>query len=351
MRAMRMLFRVGALALGAILAVIPAPASAQTDEERAGARAAGLAGLEAYQAGKYDQAVDYFGRAESLMHAPTHLLYLARGNAKLGHLVSAREYYLKLTQERLPSSASKPFRDAQAAGDKELNELEPRIPYVSVVVQGPNAKDVQVTRDGERIPAALLGVPHPEDPGTHTFKAVGENIESADSTITLKEGAHETVLLTLSQSSAPAPAAHGSTGTGTAGFGSDAPPNTDSGASHGNGLRIAGFVTGGIGLVGVGVGALFLVKAHSTDNDANKIADACQATKMCSPQQIQDYTSKHDDSNSQRTVGAVSLIAGGAVLTTGVVMLIVDASSGSHGTASRVQPVLGLNYAGLTGTF
>ncbi len=77
MRAMNMLFRLGAVALGAILAVIPAPASAQTDEERAGARAAGLAGLEAYQAGKYDQAVDYFGRAESLMHAPTHLLYLA----------------------------------------------------------------------------------------------------------------------------------------------------------------------------------------------------------------------------------------------------------------------------------
>ncbi|HEY0467269.1 MAG TPA: hypothetical protein VGC79_23875, partial [Polyangiaceae bacterium] len=151
------------LALAAILAVIPARASAQTDAERAGARSAGLAGLEAYTAGKYEQALDFFTRAESVMHAPTHQLYLARSSAKLGRLVSAREYYLKLTQERLPASASKPFKDAQASGDKELAELEPRVPYVSVVVQGANAKEVQVVRDDEALPQALLGVPHPED--------------------------------------------------------------------------------------------------------------------------------------------------------------------------------------------
>ena len=352
MRAMKMLFRVGTLALGAILAVLPAPASAQTDEERAGARAAGLAGLEAYQAGKYDQAVDYFGRAESLMHAPTHLLYLARGNAKLGHLVSAREYYLKLTQERLSASASKPFRDAQAAGDKELNELEPRLPYVSVVVQGTGAKDVQVTRDGERIPQPLLGVPHPEDPGTHTFKAVAESMESAASTVTLKEGAHETVLLTLSPTEAPAAAARPSTKTGTAGFGSDAPPNTDQPTSHGNGLRVAGFVVGGVGIVGLGVGTVFLLKSSSSRDKANTLYAACRAAHTCDQPEFGDPVNAADsDANSQRTVGAVSMIAGGAALTTGLILLIVDASSSHSSASSRVQPMFGLNYAGLSGRF
>ena len=352
MRAMKMLFRVGTLALGAILAVLPAPASAQTDEERAGARAAGLAGLEAYQAGKYDQAVDYFGRAESLMHAPTHLLYLARGNAKLGHLVSAREYYLKLTQERLSASASKPFRDAQAAGDKELNELEPRLPYVSVVVQGTGAKDVQVTRDGERIPQPLLGVPHPEDPGTHTFKAVAESMESAASTVTLKEGAHETVLLTLSPTEVPAATTtRPSTKTGTAAFGTDALPNTDQ-PSHGNGLRVAGFVVGGVGIVGLGVGTIFLLKSSSTRDKADTLYAACHTAHTCEQPGVGDAVNSADsDANSQRTVGAVSMIAGGAALATGVVLLIVDASS-SHASASRsVQPMFGLNYVGLSGRF
>ncbi len=181
-------------------------------------------------------------------------------------MVSAREYYLKLTQERLSANASKPFRDAQTAGDKELNELEPRLPYVSVVVQGPNAKDVQVTRDGERIPQALVGVPHPEDPGSHTFKATADNMESAASTITLKEGAHETVLLTLSQSATPAATqtpTRGSVVAGTTGFGTEPPPDSDQ-SSHGNGLRIAGFITGGVGIVGLGVGTAFLLKSHST---------------------------------------------------------------------------------------
>ncbi len=353
MRAMKMLFRVGTLALGAILAVLPAPASAQTDEERAGARAAGLAGLEAYQAGKYDQAVDYFGRAESLMHAPTHLLYLARGNAKLGHLVSAREYYLKLTQERLSASASKPFRDAQAAGDKELNELEPRVPYVSVVVQGAGAKDVQVTRDGERIPQPLLGVPHPEDPGTHTFKAVAENMESAASTVTLKEGAHETVLLTLSPTEAPLPAAsRPSVRTGTAAFGSDAPPNTDQSTSHGSGLRVAGWITAGVGVVGLSVGTVFLLKSSSTRDKANTLYAACRAADNCKQPGVGDAVNSTDsDADSQRAIGAAGMIAGGAALTGGLILLIVDASS-SHSSASRsVQPMLGLNYAGLSGRF
>ncbi|MEO6601855.1 MAG: hypothetical protein ABIQ16_18395 [Polyangiaceae bacterium] len=349
---MKLLFGVGALALGTILTVIPAPASAQTDEERAGARAAGLAGLEAYQAGKYEQAVDYFSRAESLMHAPTHLLYLARGNAKIGHLVSAREYYLKLTQDRLAPTASKPFRDAQVSGEKELNDLEPRIPYVSVVVQGAGAKDVQVTRDGERLPPALLGVPHPEDPGSHTFKAAAENMESAASTVSLKEGAHETVLLTLSQTSKPAPRAGGSTTTGTTGFGTEHPEETDS-SRGGNGLRIAAFVTGGVGIVGLGVGTLFLLKSSSTRKKGDELNAACLANQTClEPDTLQKLNGYDDDANGQRTVGAVSMAVGGAALLTGVILLVAD-SGGSHAsTASqRVRPVFGLNYAGLAGSF
>jgi len=338
--------------LAAILAVIPSRASAQTDSERAGARSAGLAGLEAYAAGKYEQALDYFGRAESLVHAPTHQLYLARSNAKLGHLVSAQEFYLKLTQERLPSNASKPFRDAQAAGDKELAELEPRIPYVSVMLQGPKAADAQVTRDGEILPAALIGVPHPEDPGTHTFKASATGMESAPMTVTLKEGVRETVTLTLVAVAGATEGAAAGAGAakGNTGFGADAEADTSS--TRGPGMRIAGFSGIGLGAVGVGIGTYFLIKSASTQSKADDLYNQPCMDPIDHTCNETEVDSIDKSASEQRTVGIVSTIAGGAFLTTGIILLVVDSSaSRPEPQAARIQPVFGLNYAGLSGRF
>jgi hypothetical protein len=352
MRAMTNFSRPSALALGAIVAVLSSTASAQTDEERSGARAAGTAGLEAFNAGKYDQAVDYFGRAESLMHAPTHLLYLGRANGKLGHLVSAREYYLKLTQERLPASASKPFRDAQASGDKELAELEPRLPYVSVVVQGTGAKDVQVTRDQERVPQALVGVPHPEDPGAHTFKATADGMESAPSTVLLKEGAHETVVLTLA-ATATAPPATGPAASGqpaSSGFGSEAVADTPS-AGGTSGMRIASYVGIGVGAVGIGVGIYFISKSATPRNQSNDLYNQCTAAMYCTAAGIARIHSLDSDATSKRNIGIVGIVAGGAFLATGVTLLILDLTSHESGSSASAQAVVGPSYAGIAGRF
>ncbi len=291
------------------------------------------------------------------MHAPTHQLYLARSSAKLGRLVSAREYYLKLTQERLPASASKPFKDAQASGDKELAELEPRVPYVSVVVQGANAKEVQVVRDDEALPQALLGVPHPEDPGTHTFKATATGMESAPSAILLKEGAHETVVLSLSAVASADPAqGMGKVTTGSAGFTDSDAGDAANSKGHGPGLRIAAYSGIALGAVGVGIGSYLLVKAQSTQNHADDLYNACDSAGTCGEEAVGAEVSKADDrAMSQRVAGAVTTIVGGAFLATGVTLLIVDLSgSGSRAEARRapsVRPILGLGYAGLSGQF
>src|SRR5258706_10178573 len=78
---------------------------AQTDEERAGARAAATQGADAFSQNRYADALDLFARAESLVHSPSHLLYMARSLEKLGKLVRARETYLKITRERLEPTA------------------------------------------------------------------------------------------------------------------------------------------------------------------------------------------------------------------------------------------------------
>src|SRR6185503_12180093 len=102
-----MAWRAPASALWALLGVLAvAPdAFAQTDQQRADARAAATDGAVAFQASRWAEALDLFQRAESLVHAPPHVLYIARSQVKLGHLVEAREAYRKLTSETLAPTA------------------------------------------------------------------------------------------------------------------------------------------------------------------------------------------------------------------------------------------------------
>ncbi|MEO6603218.1 MAG: hypothetical protein ABIQ16_25260, partial [Polyangiaceae bacterium] len=157
----------GALLLTASLA------HAQTDLERATARDAANNGRGAFDAGQYEKSIDSFTRAESLVHAPPHLLFLARAQAKLGRLVAAHETYLKITRETLKPNAPRAFRDAQAAAELELPALDARLPYVTVTLQGAPSDGVTVQMDSTSLPAAMIGIPLPADPGQHTFKASG----------------------------------------------------------------------------------------------------------------------------------------------------------------------------------
>src|SRR6187401_1114642 len=138
------------LGLGVLaLSAIAPPALAQTDEQRAAARSLATQGNAAFEAGRYRDAVELFGKAESLMHAPPHLLFMARSHKKLGEFVRAREAYLKIMKETLPASAPKAFRDAQLAAEEEVREVEPKIANLTVKVEGgAGAQNLTVKVDG-----------------------------------------------------------------------------------------------------------------------------------------------------------------------------------------------------------
>src|SRR5437016_5860076 len=121
-----------------------APVMAQTDEQRAGARSLATDGATAFNEGRFKDAVDLFSKAESLVHAPPHLLFIARANTKLGQLVKAREAYLKIAKEQLPANSPQAFRDAQAAASRELATIDHKIGSLAIKVEGaPDAKDLQ----------------------------------------------------------------------------------------------------------------------------------------------------------------------------------------------------------------
>lgn len=353
------------LAIGTILVaaglVTAPPAAAQTKEQKAGARAAADAGGDAFDAGKYAEAADLFERAERLMHAPPHLLYAARSHVKLGHLVEARELYLTLTRERLADSAPRPFRDAQNLGEKELAEVEPRLAYVSIVVQpGAGATSVRVTRNGEPVPAELLGVPAPVNPGEYSYQAFADGMESNATTVKLKEGTRETVLLTLrdipgASKNKPAPAGSpAAAGTSTAGGSLTTPPPGDSGSSGGGRPLLVGSIAGfGVAVAGGVVGTLFLLKSGETSDESDTKFKACNAVKMCP--EGSDLAKEIDDidaeATTQQAIGITGLVVGGVGLAAGVTLLILDQNRSTATSSTSVTPVIGLNYWGVSGRF
>ena len=94
-------------------------------------------------------------------------------------------------------------------------------------------------------------------------------------TVTVTEAAKQTVVLKLKSTALPAagPAAVGAANTNV----SLGDPLAGDHAQHGSGLRIASYVSFGVGAVGLGVGTYFLLKAKSSDDEAGKLFDQCVA--------------------------------------------------------------------------
>ncbi len=348
--------RACAAALG--WALLACPAQAQTDDQLSGARAAANAGGKAYQEHRWSDAVDMFTRAESLVHSNVQLLYLARSYVQLHALVKAHETYIKITNEDLPATATDPMKQAKVDAQKELAALEPRLPYVSVVVQGAGPKPVTVTMDGVQVPAALVGVPHPVDPGDHRFEAVAEGMDSAVSTITVGEGRTETVVLTLHPSANPpattSPAAPAATPQPyPVGYAPGVQP-AGAGADSSNGPSPLTWVAFGVGAVGIGLGTVFALEETSKVHDGNALCNfggPDGQSNWCQPSDASRVNSFDSSARTDRTVSIVSFVLGGAGVATGIALLFATPKHSSSATNTTVVPWVGVGSAGLSGKF
>jgi len=291
------------------------------------------------------------------MHAPPHLLYIARSLEKLGRLVEAREAYLKIINEQLPASAPSAFKTAHAQADGELTTVENRIAYVTVMVQGPDAKQAVVTMDHTDLPPAEADIPIPIDPGNHVVSAHTTRTKSNELSLSLRDGAKQTITLVLPEP--PAGAAPVTTPDGaTPG---PAPKTPDHGASPPksgtSGQSIAGYVGLGLGAVGIGVGSFFLVSSINSSNQANSEFACDSTTAGCSKQQQDQITAHDNDADKARVLSIVSYSVGGAAAITGLVLLLTDHPSApqeespTHEPFSNVRVLPGLGSVSVSGNF
>jgi len=342
-----------AIAASLALASLAEPARAQSDDDRATARALGQEGQQALDARNYSTAEDRFRRADKLVHAPTLMLGLARSLAAESKYVEAQETYNRMIREGLPPGAPEVFKRAVEEAKKEVEGVAPKVGSVTITVRaaaGGDVPDPKVVLDDRPINSASLGVRRSIDPGSHVLHASAEGYKSADVNFSVLEGgsSDQPILLEREMSGAAAmPAAPGAPVPGQA---APAGATTSTGeapqsSSHkGSALPWVAFGVGGAGLIMGGVTGLIAIGDHST------LAKDC-TNGSCPPSQSSNLSSYH-------TMGALStvgFIVAGVGVAAGVVLLVTQpkgesapppAAAGFH-----ITPAVGLGSVGAVGTF
>ena len=330
------------LAQGTARADTPTPSS---DEQKAAARMLGTEGVKLALSGDCPQAVDKLTRAEALVHAPTTAVPLAQCHIQLGRLVAGTEILNRVLRETLPENAPKPWLDARKRAQTLLDAAEPRIAKLRIHVDRPAgaAGDVQVTVDGDLMPAVLLDNDRPTDPGRHHVIASAQGFASAESDVSLADGQSQTLSLRLEPQSpaspavAPAPMQPLAT---TA----QPPPPAPQPASSPN--RTPGYIVLGVGAAGVAVGAIFGVLALGAKSSLDS---ACVPTKASCPSSSQgDIDALHTDSILSTVGWGVGAVGAGLGL-----YLVLSAQGDDSPKTGRIQvrPWIGARSAGVVGTF
>lgn len=334
--------------IAALSGALPRAAFAQTDREKAAARSAADAGGDAFDQGHYAEALELFTRAEQLVHAPPHLLFMARAREKLGKLVEAHETYMKVVKEPLATSAPAAFKQAQTDAQAEIGALEARLARVTVTVRGQGSENAVLNLDGVDLPPAMLGIPFPLDPGAHVFSAHTPTANSGDAHQQLAEGEKQSLVLELhAVNASPSRNAPLLAGPSTA---ADAGESSARGSS-----KTWAIVALGAGVAASGVATYFTVSSLKSRSKAKEIY-GCDRLGACTDAQ-KSQISKYDGDADRARNWAIALYSLGVGGIVSGVFLLTSANAGaaqheSIGLARReVRLDAGLGWIGASGRF
>jgi hypothetical protein len=340
-----------ALAVG--LGLVAPHAFAQSDADRATARALGQDGQQALDAKDYHAAEDRFRRADKLVHAPTLELGLARALAGVGKFVESQETYNRIVREGVAPGAPDVFKHALDDARKEVEAVSTKVGAVTITVKavgGADIADPAVALDGQPINSASLGIRRAIDPGNHVLHVSATGYKPADLNFPVTAGANIDQPILLEQdltapppaTAAPGPATGAAPATATTAV---PPPGDSSTTSSGNKGSIAPWIAFGVGGAGLVVGAItggLALGDHST------LANECTSGSCPS-----SNSKAQSDLSSYHTMGAIStvgFIVAGVGAAAGVVLLITGPKS-QPTTGLQVSPTIGLGSLGAIGTF
>jgi hypothetical protein len=212
-------------------------------------------------AGRVEEACPKFAESQRLGPAPGTMLNLAVCYEREGKLATAWEEFLQ-TQAQARNDHRK---DREKIASDHLSALEPRLPKLTVTVPTASLTNgLEVVVDTVPLGSASWDVAAPINPGEHIVTASAPGKKGFSLSFHIGEAERREIAVPVLLDDAVLPAASASSSAATRPV-SEVPPAPENSS---NSLRTAGFALGGLGIVGLGVGIAFGLRARSQWNDS-----------------------------------------------------------------------------------
>jgi hypothetical protein len=259
--------------------------------------------------GKLAEACPKLARSNELSPNGGTLFALADCYERSGRIASA---WVTYKEAAIRANAAKRV-DAEKKATDSAERLAPNVSKLVIQVPAAAAVDgLAIELDGRAVARAEWGVATPIDPGPHKIQITAPGRLPATRDLSFDRVAAQKTIDIPELERQPEPVG-----------------GADEGASRGNGQRIAGFVVGGVGLVGLALGTVFGLSASSKNDDA---ARHCRDGNLCDSEGIR----LDKEGRDAATLSTIAFIAGGTLVAGGLV-LVLTAPSGREKSSAPVQ--------------
>ena len=316
-----MKYRAFADSLGALVALsfVAGTAGAQSSTNTAGAEALYDEARSLMKQGDFARACPKFKQSNDLDPGGGTLLNLAECYEKQGKFASAWSTF----KEALTVARRDGRSERVEYAKKHLAVVEPKLSKITIEVPSEsNESGLTVTLDGAELGAAAWGVGMPVDPGSHRIAASAPNKAPFEQSVEIESGSTTLKIPKLEDANDTPPPRAVDTDT-------EKKPVTDE-ATPSNGRRTAGFVIGGVGVVALGVGGFFGLRAFSKwgDRNDNCVGGCNSAAKTAG-----------DEAKTAATIGNIGIGLGVVAIGVGT-YLVLSSKSSSEPSAAQRRPSL-----------
>jgi len=313
----------GAIA-GQLLTAAPA-FGAPTASEKAAAEALFHKGTELMQAQSYAEACAKFEASNAIEPGLGVKLWLADCYDRVGRTASAWALFSETA-----AMAEKSGQDERArAATERAADLQKRLSTLELVPPAQGLPpDASVALDGGAIPAGSVGSPLPVDPGDHTVVVSAPGFKSLMLRQTVPAGPASVLLPVVALDRAPAEPATKPSAAASKGAQDDEPA-----PAPGHTQRVLAYSLGGLGLVSLAGGGFLGLRARDLNQQS---LEHCLANEpnACD----QQGASLRGQAQNYGNAATAAVIAGGALVASGVVLLLTAPSKHEVRVGGWVSP-------------
>jgi hypothetical protein len=283
-----------------------------------------LDGVKAMNSKHYKEAAEKFQQSYDIVASPNSRLMLGRALIKVNRPLDAYRELEQTVAQATELAAKQPkYQKTADAARKELDDVKVELAFITVV------PGTEVSIGGKRLSNADWGKPQPVIPGRVTVEITANDGRVRKKRIRLEAGVTRELTADLSayyteHSSAKEESKE-----------QEQKPSEESSSgstSSGSGLsqRTVGYISGAVGIAGVGAFIGLNLAAQATFGDPKS---HCNPTTRCSPNAVDNAQTK----GLYQGAGIVALTVGVAGLGLGAYLIFTDHSSSDSSSSTKAS--------------